>query len=507
MRLPRRDLLRWGALSAAGIAATGCRSIEQQLTHLDLDPNALVAVPPNPSPALRILYRAGFGPRPGEVATVEKMGVPAYIEDQLHPEKIEESAPATWRVRALGDSLTSDNRILPAEWRGHLMGDGLTSDTGLLFDQDDHRLINTLRQAAILRAVYSRRQLLERMVEFWGDHFNIYAFKGQGPQLKVVDDGTTIRQHALGRFRDLLGASAHSAAMLGYLDNTSNRKGVPNENYARELMELHTLGVDGGYTQADVKEVARCLTGWNSERHWHRGQFTFDPTLHDDGPKRVLGHSLPAGGGVEDGERVLDILALHPSTARHLARKLCVYFLGSQDPAWVERLSALYLKSEGNIRETLRPLLTSPELQSSAPILKRPFDYMVSALRALNVDTDGDLPIQQHLEKMGQPLFAWPMPDGFPQRASAWTGTLIARWNFALALAGNSIKNTQVDWDELSGAANKAGLNAHDGLLEFAFNTEASEPHLQRLRHLAAKHTDLPEFGAVLIMSPEFQWR
>ncbi|MDQ2731348.1 MAG: DUF1800 domain-containing protein [Armatimonadota bacterium] len=487
MRLPRRELLQWGALSAAGLAAAGCRSFEQQLTHPDLDPDALHAVPPNHSPAVRILYRAGFGPRPGEAAVVEKMGIPAYVDEQLYPEKIEESAPATWRVRALGDSLNSD--------------------TGLLFDQDDHRLINTLRQAAILRAVYSRRQLLERMVEFWGDHFNIYAFKGQGPQLKVVDDGATIRQHALGRFRDLLGASAHSAAMLGYLDNTSNRKGVPNENYARELMELHTLGVDGGYTQADVKEVARCLTGWNSERHWHRGKFHFDPDLHDDGPKRVLGHTLPAGGGVEDGERVLDILAIHPSTARHLARKLSIYFLGWQDPVWVERLAAVYLRTGGDIRETLRPLLTSPELLSSAPILKRPFDYMVSALRTLNVDTDGDLPLQKHLEKMGQPLFAWPMPDGFPQGAGAWTGTLIARWNFAMALAGNTINNTQVDWDELSGAAKGAGLSAHDGLLELVFSAPAAEPTLERLRRLAADHSDPPEFSAVLLMSPEFQWR
>ena len=227
--------------------------------------------------------------------------------------------------------------ILTVRLRG--LADSLDPDTGLLFDEDDHRLIGALRQSAILRAVYSRRQLQERMVEFWSDHFNIYAFKGQGPQFKVVDDHETIRAHALGKFRDLLGASARSAAMLGYLDNTSNRKGVPNENYARELMELHTLGVHGGYTQRDVKEVARCLTGWTTEKHWHRGRFLFDPDAHDNGAKQVLGLTIAPGGGVTDGERVLDMLAGHPSTARHLARKLCVHFLGDAPDAWVSRLA------------------------------------------------------------------------------------------------------------------------------------------------------------------------
>ena len=190
---------------------------------------------------MRVLNRVAYGPRPGEVARVEKIGIAAYVDEQLAPDGIAEDPRLTWRLRALNDTLDAN--------------------AGDLFDVDDHRLVQTLRQATLLRAVYSRRQLHERMAEFWSDHFNIYAFKGQGPQLLIADNRDTIRAHALGRFRDLLHASARSAAMLGYLDNGVNVKGVPNENYARELMELHTLGVHGGYTQRDVQEVARCLTG------------------------------------------------------------------------------------------------------------------------------------------------------------------------------------------------------------------------------------------------------
>ena len=254
------------------------------------------------------------------------------------------------------------------------------------------------------------------MVEFWTDHFNIYAFKGQGPQLKVVDDGETIRTHALGKFRDLLGASARSAAMLGYLDNTANRKGVPNENYARELMELHTLGVHGGYTQRDVKEVARCLTGWTVEKHWHRGRFRFDADAHDNGVKHVLGVTIPAGGGVSR-RRARPGHRRGPS--RHGAApgaQSCACTSSAKRPdGWVARLAAVFWQTGGDIKAILRPLLLSPELLNAPPILKRPFDYAVSALRAFNADTDGGAGVQQHLEAMGQPLFAWPMPDGFPE--------------------------------------------------------------------------------------------
>ena len=487
MRTTRRKILGLGAVSAAAGLLAGCESLEQRFTKEALPADALPPALPVQSPAMRLLNRVAYGPRPGDVARVARIGAAAYVEEQLAPAALAEEPVLTWRLGTIADVLNPD--------------------TGLLFDEDDKRLVAALRQSATLRAVYSRRQLQERMVEFWTNHFNIYVFKGQGPNFKVVDDGETIRAHVLGKFRDLLGASARSAAMLGYLDNTANRKGVPNENYARELMELHTLGVHGGYTQRDVKEVARCLTGWTVEKNWHRGRFRLDKDAHDDGVKHVLGVTIPAGGGVSDGERVLDIVAAHPATARHLARKLCLHFIGSAPEGLVGHLADVYTRTGGDIKAVLRPLLLSPELLSAPPILKRPFDYAVSALRAFNVDTDGGAGVQKHLEAMGQPLFAWPMPDGFPEGTRAWTGALIPRWNFALALAGGQLENTALDTAALTGAGGKAGLGAQDTLLELAFGARASDPALADLRACAPAYADPSEWAAVVLMAPAFQWR
>ena len=491
MNIPRRQFLGrmagLGVGAAAGILLTGCESLEQRFTKPVLSADALPPPGIDPSPTVRLLNRVAYGPRPGDIAHVETVGMIAYVEEQLDPERIIEPEILTWRLRSLQDDLSDD--------------------AGVLFDEDDHLLVRTLRQATNLSAVYSNRQLYERMVEFWNDHFNVYAFKGEGPQLKVMDDHDTIRKHAMGKFRDLLGASARSAAMLGYLDNTSNEKGVPNENYARELMELHTLGVHGGYTQHDVQEVARCLTGWTSARHWHRGQFSFDVTRHDNGSKTVLGHLIPAGGGISDGERVLDIVAAHPSTARHLSRKICVHFLGTAPDAWVTRLSQVYLNTGGDIKAVLRPLLTSSDLLTSAPILKRPFDLTVSSLRALNADTDGGADVQQHLDAMGQPLFGWPMPNGFPEEAHTWIGALIPRWNFGLALASSNMKNTSVDFDALTASGRKQNLSKHDTLLELVFGERAHHPGLADLRHAQSAHPDIREYASLLLLSPAFQWR
>lgn len=487
MKTTRRQILGLGAVSLAGGLLSGCESLEQRLTGEALPADALPPALPAHSPAMRLLNRMAFGPRPGDIARLARLGVAAYVEEQLAPEALAEEPVLTWRLEALKDTLDPD--------------------TGLLFDEDDKRLVAALRQSATLRAVYSRRQLQERMVEFWTNHFNIYAFKGQGPQLKVRDDGETIRRHALGKFRDLLGASAQSAAMLGYLDNTANRKGVPNENYARELMELHTLGVRGGYTQRDVKEVARCLSGWTVEKHWHRGRFRFDAGAHDDGVKHVLGVTLAAGGGVADGERVLDIVAAHPATAGHLAHKLCLHFLGNAPAGLVQHMAGVYEQTGGDIKAVLRPLLLSFELLDAPPILKRPFDYAVSALRAFNADTDGGAGVQRHLEAMGQPLFAWPMPDGFPEGTRAWTGALIPRWNFALALADRKVENTTLDMAALTAAGQKASLGPQDTLLELAFGAQAADPALADLRACAPGYPDPDEWAAVVLMAPAFQWR
>lgn len=487
LTLSRRDFLRAGGVTAAALVMSGCETLEQRFTSVDMpgDPFASGSWQ-KASPAAKLLHRAGYGPRPGDIRHVESVGHAAYIASQLTVDSIDEPKMLTIRLRSLIDSLDPD--------------------TGLLFDQDDHRLVTALRQATILRAVYSNRQLFERTVEFWSDHFNIYAFKNQGPQLTVVDNQKSIRANAFGNFRDMLGASARSAAMLGYLDNVVNRKGVPNENYARELMELHTLGVHGGYTQKDVREVARCLTGWTSEKRWHRGRFLFDSDAHDNGRKVVLGQVIEPGGGVHDGERVLDLLANHPATATHLATKMCLFYLGHAPETVVKDVAATYTRTRGSIKDMLRTVLTEENLASSPPMFKRPYDYVISSVRAVNADTDGGPQIQSHLEKMGQLPYGWPMPNGYPLQQRSWIGGLIPRWGFALSLVDNTIENTRVDFDSIRKAARAHGLTEPDGVLNMAFGVSSEGP-VESLRQKIASLGDAREYTSMILMSPEFQWR
>jgi uncharacterized protein (DUF1800 family) len=337
-----------------------------------------------------------------------------------------------------------------------------------------------------------------------------------------MDELTVIRKHALGKFPDLLRASAHSPAMLAYLDNQINERKAPNENYARELLELHTLGVHGGYTQKDVQEVARCFTGWTVENRFlrPRGRFRFDPHLHDDGPKMVLGVHIPAGGGQKDAEEVLNLLANHPSTAQFIAHKICRYFLGDAAATWTPKLTEIYKQTDGDIRAMLRPLLFSREILEGPPIIKRPFDYMVSALRALNADTDGDRPLQEHLAHMGQPLYQWPMPDGYPDKTSAWTGSLLARWNFATALATNAISGTRVDLPALMRQSHATTDEEYaDSLIELIFALPPKADSMRLLRDRLARYLMqsprlerkerplLAETAALILASQEFQWR
>lgn len=288
--------------------------------------------------------------------------------------------------------------------------------------------------------------------------------------------------------------------MVAYLDNDRNDRAHPNENYARELLELHTLGVDGGYTQRDVQEVARCFSGWTIEtRFLHRhGTFRFDESQHDNGAKVVLGHTIPAGGGQSDGEQVLNIVAAHPATARHLARKLVRTFWGEADPKWVRQIETIFLQTGGDIGAMLRPLLLAPELADAPPIAKRPLDFLVSALRATNANCDGGPNVQNHLDRMGQPLWGWPMPDGFPESARAWSGSLLARWNFAFALCTNTLRGTSVDIAALSIARKEA---PHDALCETLLNVPAAHSPLRSVPREA------PQIAALLLASPAFGWR
>ncbi len=480
MRQTRREVIQIGALATAAGWLSGCKTIEQQLTSGQITQPELGDLP-TPSVEVRMLNRAAFGVTPNDISLIRSIGTIQWVNQQLAAE-LPESPVLSVRLRELSDTLNAD--------------------PGILFDIDDHAAVRTLRQATILRAVYSRNQLFERMVHFWTDHFNIYAYKNEGAQYKLIDDREIIRKHALGNFGDLLKASAKSAGMLGYLDGNKNVKGRPNENYARELFELHTLGIGGGYTQADIHNAARCFTGWRTKRHWHRGAFEFDPSLHDNGSKRVLGVVIPAGGGVIDGEQVLSLAANHPSTARHIATKLCLYFAGIAPSNLVSRLASTFLRTSGEIRPVLRELLLSPELASSPPMFKRPIDFVVSALRATGSDTDGGYAVQSHLAAMGQPLFEWPMPDGFPMRESAWVSGLIPRWRFAAALSSNAVENTSIDWDGLEVSLNLTRLSAARGSVNMLFNAPNAD-----LEHQLAGFADIREAATVAMMSPYFQYR
>ena len=338
-------------------------------------------------------------------------------------------------------------------------------------------VVTELQRAKLLRAVYSERQLFEMMVDFWENHFSIFANKDDDRYLLTSYDRDTIRPFAMGRFRDLLGATAHSPAMLFYLDNW--RSSVPrpyaatkdkpagvdggfNENYARELMELHTLGVDGGYTQKDVQEVARCFSGWTIQKPNEQGLFLDRPGLHDDGEKIVLGHRILPGGGMADGERVLDILAMHPATARFIATKLARRFISDDPPrSVIDRAAAVFLKTDGSIRETLRAIVMSPEFFSTTAYrakMRSPFEYVAAAMRALNAETDGDRPLLDAIGRMGQPVFGRITPDGYADRADQWlsSGAMIARFNFASALATNRLKGTKIDVARLLSGVDQA---------------------------------------------------
>jgi uncharacterized protein (DUF1800 family) len=471
VKLSRRQLLGLGAI---GAAAAGCAPLARQIAA-DLPED--VSLPKGDvEPTLRMVNRVSFGPTPGEVARVKTLGYEAYMKEQLNPT---EDEPAHLAVQVL--------RLDAYRMDSHEMEE-LPIDLVLM----------QLQQGAILRATYSPHQLRERLIEFWSDHFNIYARKGSSAFRKGADDTKVIRKHALGNFKDLVSGSAHSPAMLAYLDNQVNVKGVANENYARELMELHTLGVHGGYTQRDVQEVARCFTGWGIENRFlrHKGAFVFDAEKHDDGQKSFLGQRIASGGGQRDGEQVIEILSVHPSTAKFICTKLCRYFLGHSEPKVVDRMAAKFLDSKAEIKPVVAEMFSESNLVEAPPVQKRPFDYLISSLRATGAQTDAGRPIQEHLEKMGMPLYQWPMPDGYPVKPEAWTGTLLARWNFAAAMAKNEIPGTMVD-------VKKMADRSQDDLPGVLLG---SASHANRV----AKHApsdDLAKLATACLASPEFQWR
>ncbi|UCG71306.1 MAG: DUF1800 domain-containing protein [Chromatiales bacterium] len=393
---------------------------------------------------VQALRRTSFGVSPDSLAAINALGVPNYLEQQLNYQAIDDSA-----IEAAVASTFPLASQTPAQ-----LYPGFPDNIG--------DIVEDLVGATLYRAFFSPRQLYEVMVEFWSNHFSIHLVNGIIPALKPYDDFAVIRPNAMGKFRDLLQASAKSPAMLYYLDNFVNFVGEPQENYARELLELHTLGVDGGYTEDDVKEVARCFTGWTINQN--TGEFLFVPFLHDNGAKTVLGTLIPVGGGVTDGETVLDLLASHPSTANFIATKLCRRFLSDDPPAGViAAVATTFNLTDGDVVEMLRTLFASGEFQDiQDQKLARPMEFIGGLVRALNVNQtlppdDGRLYFAL-LNLLSQVPFYWIPPNGYPDVAPYWGSTsgFLNRWRIALALNAPVIQEYFPVEHTVAGATNLA---------------------------------------------------
>jgi uncharacterized protein (DUF1800 family) len=516
------------------------------LCSLALGASTLTAARDTDKTIVHVLNRVAFGPSPGDLERVRAIGVMRYIDDQLHPERL---ADAGMDARLAGlQTLRMSSREIAEQFEipqlkarlAKQKADGAGSDQKDPPSPEEQRRANQvvieLSEQKLLRAAYSERQLQEVLVDFWFNHFNVDARKGAARFLLTEYERETIRPHVLGSFRDLLGATAKSPAMLFYLDNwmsadpngphedaresaprfrpfrqgrfgdrfppqlerlQAQKKNAPkglNENYGRELMELHTLGVDGGYTQKDVTEVARAFTGWTIERPRLGGGYRYDPRLHDQGQKTVLGHVIKAGGGESDGEQVLDILARQPATAHFIATALVRRFVGdTPPPALVERAAARFRQTNGDLREVTRTILTSPEFLSpdaySAKV-KTPFEFVVSAVRATGSQVENAAPLVRAMRDLGMPLYFCQPPTGYKDTADAWvnTGALVGRMNFASDLASGKLPGIAVP------SLEARATNLIDDLSD---STRAT----------IARATSGPQRVALTLGSPEFQRR
>ena len=518
-------------------------------------PVAAARVVPDPAASdvtiLHVLQRLTYGPRPGDVARVKTIGLAAWLERQLDPARLDDAAVegALGALPTLTMSIADLQRDYPRPdpelQRKLASGDMSPREMREQYPPERRpaRIVAELQAARMLRAVASERQLQEVMVDFWFNHFNVFAAKGEVRWYLTAYERDVIRPHALGRFPDLLRATARHPAMLFYLDNwLSTRPGFTprggpnagrpaglNENYARELMELHTLGVDGGYTQADVTEVARAFTGWTIDRPRQDARFVFRPATHDLGDKRVLGRSIRAGGE-RDGDEVLDLLAAHPATARFIAGKLVRRLVADEPPpALVERVAAAYRDTGGDVRAMLRVVFASPEFRAPAAAgakIKKPSEFVASAVRAVGATTDarGALALARAAAEIGEGFYEAAPPTGYPDRAEAWVnpGTLLARMNFALSLAEGRVPGVRAD---LSGLVSGADRGQPEVVLQrllaallhgrssaetrAVLTAQLGLPEITRLTadDRGPANTDVAKLAALVLGSPEFQRR
>ena len=568
---------------------------------------------------LHALNRLAYGPRPGDVERVRQMGLAKWIELQLNPNSVddkavesrlqdyptlrfstaklideypqpkqaEKQAEKQAQARAqqeqssviaevkeeTGDAPASMKQEQPegnpatkgAGPRNILGGGDPNNVPRAIADvsKRPQRVVAELSMAKVTRAIYSERQLLQVMDDFWFNHFNVFAGKGEDRYYLTSYERDVIQPRALGKFKDLLDATAKSPAMLFYLDNflsadpraaqrqaeeramrqmrrgrfggprpqanpqqaKKNDRGL-NENYGREIMELHTLGVDGGYTQKDVTEVARCFTGWTIEKPRLQPLFKFDDRLHDPDPKYVLGKKIHVGG-MKDGEQVIDLLAHHPNTAKFISTKLARRFVSdTPPPALVGRMAQTFQSSDGDVRAVLKTMIWSPEFwsrESYRAKIKTPYELVVSAVRALGTDVDTPMPLVQWVGRIGEPLFQCQPPTGYSDKADAWvnTGALLNRLNFSLALAGNKMRGARTDVPSLLGVESSADpKTALDRAVKVFLGGQAGpttvetlEKQLENPQVLQAKlddprrQVDLGVVAGLVLGAPEFQRR
>lgn len=487
-RLTRRAMFAGGAAAIAsfwtGTVSSRAKASPPEVAA-DVDPGSILA---------KLVRRTTMGLNTTELNRAVSLGYSAYLEYQLDHAAIDDSA-----LQAMIAPLTT-----------------LTQTSQQLSTADSGLIRSELIQALILRAVFSNRQLYERVVEMWTDHFNIDISDGDFSYLKAIDDRDVVRANAMSTFPQILSASAHSPAMLRYLDNNISTAGNPNENYARELLELHSLGVNGGYTQQDVVEVARCFTGWTyfgRNNGVNTGAFRYNNNVHDNGQKIVLGNLIPAGGGIQDGMTVLNILSNHPSTAQFIATKIAKRFVAEDPPqSVVNDIAATYIATNGDIKAMLRTALKPNVLADAAPKYKRPFHVMMSMLRVLPLTLASPITtnaLRSQLAAAGQQPYYWGPPDGYPDSFAHWSGLLLPRWNFAFSLLANQTAGVQVDYVTFYTGATNADQMA-DRINQVMFQNEMPTYDRNRIRDYLLPNTPSTtrqrEAIALAAASPSFQW-
>jgi uncharacterized protein (DUF1800 family) len=509
--------------------------------------------------AAHVLNRLAFGPRPGDVDRVLTIGVDRWIERQLRPESTLDSAgtaalrgcelwtmpvpealarlPVGRRIPLAGDDVSPDGRSMTV--RRFAIIDGLgpivTRESAYASPVGGASLdAGQLLACRLARVEASDQQLLEVMTDFWENHFSLFGPRIPSGGSFVEWDRQVIRPNALGRFRTLLGAVAHSPAMLQYLDNAVNTADGPNENYARELLELHTLGVDGGYTQADVIDVARAFTGWTHTTAFltpvgrvnspQLSSFVFDSTVHDRRPKQVLGRALPAGRGIQDGNDVLYLLAEHPSTARFIARKLAVRFVSdAPSDSLVERAAETFRRTGGDIREVVRTIVTSAEFMSPATHrakVKSPQELVLSLRRVLMAPSDTGAETIDVLIGLDQAPLSKVSPEGWPETGAGWmtVGAMLARIDLANRIAGGEVPSIPIErWPSWDALVDRPYDEQVDGVVRVLLNGQASAETRSALAGIrpaaadqdtpAARRRMLRSLVALALSSPEFQRR